>query len=91
GKGIAGKGTGGKGAGGKGQIPPQFAGGGFGGPLVAPGVYRIVLAVDGQEIGQTLIIEPDPTQRGAELITDEVEEEMLLRRLLKELSGAPNP
>src|SRR5262245_1340468 len=87
-----GKGGGGfKGKGGKGQPqdPTQAAQtpkGGFGfgiGPALKPGVYRVVLVADGEEYSQTLVIEPDPTQRGAEIIADEAEEELQWRKLLR--------
>ncbi len=65
---------------------PKGPFGGFGGsPAIklGPGVYRVILVADGQEYSQTLVIEPDPTQRGAEIIADEVEEELQWRRLLR--------
>jgi hypothetical protein len=44
------------------QMPAEFAGFGQGrGPSVTPGVYRIVLTVDGQEFAQNLRIDTDPT------------------------------
>lgn len=76
----------GKGKGQPGQGQPPFAVG----PL-RPGVYRVVLAVDGQEYSQTLVIEPDPNQRGGEIITDEVEEELEFRKKLKEAAPVVGP
>jgi photosystem II stability/assembly factor-like uncharacterized protein len=44
------------------QFPAEFAGFGRGrGPSVAPGVYRIVLTVDGKEYAQNLRVDTDPT------------------------------
>jgi hypothetical protein len=57
--------------------------GGFGGAqLVAPGIYRVILTVDGQEFTQTVRVDPDPTlpnhilaAQGEGAIPDEDEEE----------------
>src|SRR5205823_3937953 len=58
GGGFGGKGGGGGGGGGKGG---GGFGGGFGGARGAPpGVYRVVLNVDGQELATTLRLEADP-------------------------------
>jgi photosystem II stability/assembly factor-like uncharacterized protein len=68
--------------------------GGFAGPggaLVKPGVYRVILVADGQEFTQTLVVEPDPNQRGGEIITDEAEEELRWRRLLQQVGPATAP
>jgi hypothetical protein len=79
----------GKGTKGQPQDPTQAAQvpkGGFGfgiGQALKPGVYRVLLVADGQEYSQTLVIEPDPTQRGAEIIADEAEEELQWRKLLR--------
>ncbi len=62
-----------------------------GGPPAKPGIYRVMLVADGQEQSQTLVIEPDPHQRGGEIITDEVEEELARRRLLKEAKPVFDP
>ncbi|MCI0684045.1 MAG: PDZ domain-containing protein [Gemmataceae bacterium] len=91
GKGLfTGKGKGGGGAAGKGAVAKGAKGGkggkgpfGGGGPPVKNGVYRLILVADGQEHSQTLVIEPDPNQRGAEIIVDEPAEELEMRRLLK--------
>jgi photosystem II stability/assembly factor-like uncharacterized protein len=40
--------------------PGGFGGRGFGGRMVEPGIYRLVLTVDGQEITQSLRVERDP-------------------------------
>src|SRR5439155_12027877 len=54
-------------------------GGGFGGfgggraPAVAPGDYRVVLVVDGQEFAQALRVEADPTAPNGDVIADEEE------------------
>ena len=60
--------------------PPQ----GPSGAPVAAGSYRVVLVADGQELGQTLVIEPDPNQRSGEIVTDEAAEDLEWRRLQKE-------
>jgi len=62
--GPGGRGAGGVGGGGRGL--GGFGGGGFGGgrfggaPTVAPGTYRVVLTVDGEQFAQNLRVEPDP-------------------------------
>jgi photosystem II stability/assembly factor-like uncharacterized protein len=64
----------------------------FGGPQqIKPGVYRVILTADGQDYIQTLVVEPDPSQRGAEIITDEAEEDLQMRRLLKQLAPLMGP
>jgi photosystem II stability/assembly factor-like uncharacterized protein len=45
-------------------------GGGFGGPPAAPGMYRVVLTVDGKDYLQGLRVEGDPTQP-APIIADD--------------------
>jgi hypothetical protein len=58
-----------------------------GGSGVEPGVYKVVLAVDGTELVQTLTVEPDPTApRSGISARDEVEEE---RQLEEELNRKP--
>jgi hypothetical protein len=37
---------------------------------VPPGIYRIVLVVDGKELAQTARVEPDPTLPITELFAD---------------------
>jgi len=39
---------------------------------VAPGMYRVVLTVDGEELAQSLRVDPDPTAP-ASVITEEAE------------------
>jgi len=39
---------------------------------VAPGMYRVVLTVDGEELAQSLRVDPDPTAPAA-VITEEAE------------------
>ncbi|MBO0698076.1 MAG: PDZ domain-containing protein [Zavarzinella sp.] len=52
-----------------------------------PGVYKVVLTVDGTELVQTLTIEPDPNApKGASSARDEWEEERQLEKLLKRRS-----
>lgn len=82
----------GKGKGLKGKGQGQSAKGGFGGGApVKTGVYRVILVADGQEHSQTLVIEPDPNQRGADIIVDETAEELEMRRLLKQPIPAAGP
>jgi hypothetical protein len=84
GMGEGGKGKGGFKTMGKGGKPGGAAKGPIGGgPPVKPGVYRVILVADGQEHAQTLVIEPDPNQRGAEIIVDEPADALEMRRLLK--------
>lgn len=81
----------GKGKGQPGQ-PGEAAKGLFGGAgPIKPGVYRVILTADGQEYSQTLVVEPDPNQRGAEIITDEIEEELEFRRKLKQVAPVVGP
>jgi photosystem II stability/assembly factor-like uncharacterized protein len=40
-------------------------------PQVSPGTYRLVLVVDAAELSQPIRIEPDPTQPGAVLLSNE--------------------
>jgi photosystem II stability/assembly factor-like uncharacterized protein len=52
------------------ETGPGF-GGFFGGaPQVPPGMYRVVLSVDGKETTQWLKVEPDPTQSGPAITSD---------------------
>src|SRR5207247_3853687 len=59
--------------------PPGGATGGRGGfvggrpPAVAPGDYRVVLVVDGQEFAQSLRVEADPTVPNSDVIAGEEE------------------
>jgi photosystem II stability/assembly factor-like uncharacterized protein len=49
-------------------------GGGFGGgAVVPPGMYRVVLSVDGEEFSQSLKIEADPTSTSSLLAAEEEE------------------
>ncbi len=49
--------------------------GGLGGRPVAPGTYRVVLSVDGQDFSAALAVEPDPTAPPGLLAENEEEEE----------------
>jgi hypothetical protein len=97
GGGFGGKGAGGKGqpgAGGKGGQPGGgkggggkgggFPGGGFGGTLAGAGKYRVVLEVDGVEQSRIITVEGDPRLPELGRIVDEAEEELELRRLMKQ-------
>jgi photosystem II stability/assembly factor-like uncharacterized protein len=58
---------------------PQESGPGFGGffggaPQVAPGMYKLVLTVDGKEMTTWLKVDPDPTQKET-IITSDGDEE----------------
>jgi hypothetical protein len=69
-----------------------FATGGFGGAAfrgldVPPAQYRVVLNVDGQEIVQGLSIEGDPRTPTSGVVSDEVEEERALEKILKQEEG----
>jgi hypothetical protein len=64
-----GGGGGGRGQGGRGQ--GQFPGG----ALVAPGMYRVVLTVDGKEYAQGLKVEADPLLSATILAAEEEEKE----------------
>jgi membrane-associated protease RseP (regulator of RpoE activity) len=70
GRGPRGGGAGGGGGGGGGGRGP---GGGFGGfaPIVSPGIYRVVLTVDGQEFSQAVRVEADPSITGLLIAGDE--------------------
>jgi photosystem II stability/assembly factor-like uncharacterized protein len=59
-RGEGGPGGGGGRRGGGGGFAAMFGGGG--GPAVAPGAYRVVLTVDGQELSQAVKVEADPTR-----------------------------
>ncbi len=63
GPGGPGGGPGGRGAGGRGGF-------GEGGLPAPPGMYRVVLTVDGEELTQPVRVEADPTQSGAVITTD---------------------
>jgi RHS Repeat len=54
------------------------------GPDVAPGANRVVLTVDGQELANSLLIEPDPTApREALVAEDDAEQVFAVRKALK--------
>jgi hypothetical protein len=55
--------------------PRRFPGGGFGGRPVPPGMYRVVLSVDGQDYTQDLRVEADPSAPNGVIIADEDEED----------------
>ena len=57
------------------SITPDIDGGFVGGrpPAVAPGDYRVVLVVDGQEFAQSLRVEADPTVPNSDVIAGEEE------------------
>ncbi len=55
------------------------------------GLYRVVLEVDGKEIGQPIRIDPDPSQRNDSLLTDDAEEDRLLRRFFNRLTPDLEP
>ena len=42
---------------------------------IAPGMYRVVLTVDGEEMAQSVRVEADPTTPGAIITGDEQDEE----------------
>jgi S1-C subfamily serine protease/photosystem II stability/assembly factor-like uncharacterized protein len=62
--------------------------GGAGASSVAPGTYRVVLTVDGQELAQSIRIEPDPIVSDTVMTLEEVElaekEEKMQRDLNRE-------
>src|SRR5262249_28287247 len=56
--------------------PRPFPGGGFGGGRpVQPGMYRVVLSVDGQDYTQDLRVEADPSAPNGVIIADDDEDE----------------
>jgi len=65
-------------------------GGGFGGGPVPPGLYRVVLEVDGKEFSQSIRIEADPVVPNAIAVTDEelLDESDGRRARRKELDAA---
>jgi hypothetical protein len=67
--GFVGRGGGGGGGGGRGGFGGR--GGGFGGPLAPPGMYRVVLTVDGAESTQNLKVDIDPTLSATILAEEE--------------------
>jgi photosystem II stability/assembly factor-like uncharacterized protein len=92
GKGKFGGGKGFKGGGGgQGQGKGAATQAQPGGSAVPPGVYRVVLTVDGQEHSRTLRIDPDPTLPDGVIITDEAADWEWLHHRLKELGGNPHP
>jgi hypothetical protein len=44
---------------------------------VPPGLYRVVLSVDGKDYTQTIRIEPDPNAPNIEIVADDSEDEGL--------------
>ncbi len=56
-----------------GQEPGGFGGrGGFSGRMAAPGMYRIVLTVDGKELTQPLKVDGDPSSPATIIAEDEI-------------------
>lgn len=60
-----------------GEAPPQRRGPGQGpgGVSVPPGIYRVVLTVDGKEFTQLLRVEPDPSAPSTALAAEEDDED----------------
>lgn len=66
-------------------------GGGFQGPLAAPGTYTLKLTVDGKELSQQLVVKKDPTSVGTEAeIRAQLKTSLDIQQNLKTVVGLIN-